>query len=101
MQNGKLTRDDATALLTKLATDDSFRTVFEKDPSAGLKQLGIGGGDIANLPSAATTPASLAPKAQFQEALDQIRATGTSDHICLIIPALKLAYGDAGGTKRS
>jgi putative modified peptide len=94
MQNGKLTRDEAMALLQKLSSDDGFRATFEKDPAAALKQVGIGNGDVAALPPTALAPQPLPPKEQFQQALDEIREGGVSDHICLIFPLLKLTYGD-------
>jgi putative modified peptide len=94
MQNGKLTREEAIALLRKLSGDDAFRMLFEKDPAAALKEIGIGSGDIAALPPSALTPEPLPPKEQFQQALKEVMEAGVSDHVCLIFPFLKLTYGD-------
>lgn len=94
MQNGKLTRDEAIALLRKLSSDDAFRATFEKDPATALKQIDIGDGDVSALPPSALAPAALPSKEQFKEALEQILEGGVSDHICLIFPLLKLTYGD-------
>jgi putative modified peptide len=99
MQNGKLTRDESITLLQKLSSDDAFRTTFEKDPAAALQQIGIGNGDVAALPPTALAPQPLPPKEQFQQALDEIREGGVSDHVCLIIPLLKLTYGDGGASR--
>ncbi|MGA8277706.1 MAG: NHLP-related RiPP peptide [Rhodanobacteraceae bacterium] len=101
MQNGKMTRDEAVALLRKLSSDDAFRTLFEKDPAAALKQIGFDNNEIAALPSSATKPESLPSKEQFQEALGEVLESGASDHVCMIVPFLKLTYGDAGGASRS
>lgn len=94
MNNGKLTRDETIALLTKLSSDDAFRTQFEKDPAAALKGLGIGDGEIAALPADAVAPQPLPPKEQFGEALRQVIDHGVSDHVCMVFPLLKLTYGD-------
>lgn len=96
MQNGKLTRDESIALLKKLSSDDAFRAEFAKDPAAALKQIGIGG-DLTALPQSSLAAAPLPPKDQFQQALSDVMESGVSDHICMIWPALKLTYGDAGG----
>ena len=98
MQNGKLTRDETITLLKALSSDDAFRATFEKNPAVALKQIGIGGGDLAALPPSATAPAPLPAKQEFQQALSQILESGVSDHICLVFPLLKLTYGDAGGS---
>ena len=101
MQNGKMTHDEAVALLRKLSSDDVFRAQFEKDPATALKQIGMAAADVDASPSSALSPAPLPPKEQFREALGQILESGASDHICMVFPFLKLTYGDAGGTKRS
>ncbi|MGA9421018.1 MAG: NHLP-related RiPP peptide, partial [Rhodanobacteraceae bacterium] len=100
MQNGKMTREESIALLKKLSHDDAFRAVFEKDPVAGLKQIGIDAGK-EQLPASALAPEKLAPKEQFQQALKDVTELGTSDHVCLIAPLLKLTFGDAGGSSRA
>jgi|SRR5688572_23588640 putative modified peptide len=94
MDNGKLTRDEAIALLTKLSSDDAFRTQFEKDPAGALQGIGIGTGDVAALPPSAAAPEPLPSKEQFQQALTEVKEAGVSYHICLIFPLLKLTYGD-------
>lgn len=39
MANIKLTPEQADALLLKLSTDETFRTMFQNDPEGALKQL--------------------------------------------------------------
>jgi putative modified peptide len=95
MQDGKLTRDESIALLRKLSSDDAFRATFEKEPAAALKQIGIGSGDVAALPPTAAAAMPLPPKEQFQQALQETLDSGTSKHMCLVFPLLKLTYGDA------
>ncbi|HEY0178277.1 MAG TPA: NHLP-related RiPP peptide [Dokdonella sp.] len=94
MQNGKLTRDESIALLRKLAGDDAFRAAFERNPATALVDIGLSADEIDALPAPATAPAPLPPKEHFHEALQQVLDRGVSNHICLIVPLLKLTYGD-------
>ena len=95
MNDGKLTREETITLLTKLSTDDAFRAQFEKDPAGALQGIGIGEGDLAALPASALAAQPLPPKEQFQQASEQIKQAGVSDHVCLVFPLLKLTYGDS------
>lgn len=101
MNNGKLTRDETIALLRKLSSDDAFRTMFEKDSAAALKQIGVSSSELAALPPSAITTEPLPAKEQFQQALNEVLEAGVSDHLCQVWPMLKLTYGDAGGAKLS
>src|SRR5690606_14653982 len=94
MNNGKLTRDEAIALLGKLSSDDAFRAQFEKDPATALQKIGFGADDVAALPADAKAALPLPPKEQFGEALKEIREAGFSDHVCIVVPLLKATYGD-------
>lgn len=97
MQKDKLTRDESITLLKKLSNDDAFRALFAKDPATALNQIGIGVGDLTALPQSALAAAPLPSKEQFQQALSEVMESGLSAHVCMIWPALKLTYGDAGG----
>lgn len=94
MANAKLSREHAIALLHKLATDESFRDLFEKDPSTALSQMGVPGEIIANLRPESLTPAKLASPNEFHKAWRQLAEASAEARLSMIVPHLRLDFGD-------
>lgn len=94
MANAKLSREHAIALLHKLATDQSFRDHFEKDPSAALGQMGVPEDVIANLRPESVRPAKLAPPGEFHRAWRQLADESAEARLSMIVPHLRLDFGD-------
>ncbi len=66
--NAKLSREHSLALLHKLATDDDFRSRYERKPAAALAELGVPHETIVNLKASCLASATLADKTHFVEA---------------------------------
>lgn len=71
---GTLPQEEGIALIRKLAEDDAFRTLFEKDPRTAMKQLGISDEMLASLDPGCVNPRTLAPKEKFAELLKDVNS---------------------------
>ena len=49
MNKNRLPREQELSLLGKLSSDDAFRTRYETDPRAALKELGVTDSTLASL----------------------------------------------------
>mgnify|MGYP003435275046 FL=1 len=99
MNKNRLPREQELSLLGKLSSDDAFRTRYETDPRAALKELGVTDSTLASLDPAGLAPGKLADKSVIAQTLKPLTEQGLSDHVCLIFPVLRLNYGDPGSDK--
>ena len=91
---GHLSRDQTIALLGKLSTDDQFRTLFQNDPRAGLRQLGVPEEQVADCSYSKLSPLQLARKEQFASARKQIIESQRGEFLAQIWPMHELTFGD-------
>ena len=94
--NASLSREHSLALLHKLATDDDFRSRYERKPAAALAELGVPHETIVNLKASCLASTSLADKAHFESAHVQLAAAATDQCLTMIIPTVKMDFGSRG-----
>jgi putative modified peptide len=93
MADTTLNKQQLAALYQKLATDDEFRSLYEKQPAKAMAQLGIPADTIVNLPGAHLTPVKLADKSNFASAHQELLAQSAEAYLCMIVPNLRLDNG--------
>lgn len=93
MSNQRLAKEHELQLLKKLSTDDEYRARFEKDPAGALKELGATDEDLAAIDPENLKPGKLADKATILKTHDTLHQGGISDHVCMIIPLMRLDHG--------
>ena len=69
MANTNLTQEQARALLEKLASDESFRELFQTAPARALHLLGLSAEAIIHLPAACLCVKELAPRDHYADLL--------------------------------
>ena len=72
MNKNRLPREQELTLLGKLSSDDAFRTRYETDPRAALKEMGVTDSILASLDPAGLAPGKLADKAVIAQTLKQL-----------------------------
>ena len=92
MADSKLSREHSLALLHKLATDDGFRSRYEKKPAAALAELGVPHDTIVNLKGSCLAPITLADKAHFLDAHGKLARAEASSSLEFIVPNAKLNF---------
>ncbi len=80
------------ALLGKLAGDDHYRSRFEHNAEAALEETGFPSNLVVHFP---TEQRKLADKAEFEAARKRLTGEVVSECLCIVIPALRLDFGDA------
>lgn len=98
MTDTTLSREQALALLQRLATDDEFRTSYEASPAAALKSAGISAALVDSLTPASVAPTKLRAKDVFQRAYDEVREEIAEVCLCHRPPTISLK---SGGTTRA
>lgn len=93
MSNKRLPQEQELQLLKKLSSDDDYRARFEKDPAAALKEIGVSETDIANIGEENLKPGRLAEKATILKASNTLGQASVSEHVCLVIPFMRLTQG--------
>jgi putative modified peptide len=91
--NAKLSREHSLALLHKLATDDIFRSRYERKPAAALAEVGIPSETIKSFTATCQVMGKLADKTRFAEARRQLLNAGADAGIQFTIPNPKLDFG--------
>lgn len=89
MKDSALTKEQGLALLTKLASDDAFRSRFEEKPAHALSEL-IPHQTIVELPARCLCPRKLGAKAEMEEARKRLAADLDSGLREFVIPQAKL-----------
>ncbi len=93
MSDQRLPKENELQLLQRLSTDDDYRDRFEKDPAGALKEIGVTDASIAALDPANLKPGKLADKPTLAAAHKALSDTSVSDHVCLIVPFMRINYG--------
>ncbi len=99
MSGSRLPKEQELQLLKKLSSDDDYRARYEKNPTDALKEVGVTDDQISALDAAALKPGKLAEKADIAAAHGKLAEANISEHVCLVIPFLRLNYGDSGSDK--
>lgn len=79
-------------LLGRLASDDGFRTNFERSPSSALSQIGLPADQIKIFLADHTVAGKLATKAEFETARQRIIGQDDAECLCMVIPGIKLDF---------
>ena len=93
MTDTSLPREQALALLQRLANDDAFRTSYETSPAAALKAAGISAEIIAALAPTSLAPTRLRSREAFQKAYEQVREKEAEVCLCHRPPEISLRSG--------
>ena len=91
--NAKLSRKHSLALLHKLATDDNFRSRYERKPAAALAELGVPHETIVNLKAACLASTSLADKVHFSRAHKELSSSAAENCLMMVTPNAQLNFG--------
>ena len=91
--NASLSREHSLALLHKLATDDDFRSRYERKPAAALAELGVPHETIVNLKASCLASTSLADKAHFMSAHKKLSSASAENCLMMITPNAQLNIG--------
>lgn len=91
MTDSTLTKDQALALLRKLATDDDFRTRFENKPAKALTEVGLTAESIIELKACCLKPTKLAEKEHFAGIVEALNQAALQEAMSMIIPQMKLS----------
>lgn len=90
MTDSTLTRDQASALLRKLATDDDFRALFEDKPALALYESGIDAEVIVRLKAACLQSIKLAPKDELLQGAAAMEGNMVTNAMAMTIPMLRI-----------
>jgi putative modified peptide len=93
MTDSKLSREHSLALLHKLATDDGFRIRYEQAPAAALAELGVPPATITHVTTNCRVSGTLAEKAAFAQARQQLLAAGAEACVQMAVPDPRLDFG--------
>lgn len=91
MTDSKLSREHSLALLHKLATDDGFRSRYERKPAAALAELGVHQELIDSFSASSKRPIKLAPRTAFADALRHLRSDAAEVCLCQAAPQISLS----------
>lgn len=79
-------------LLGRLASSDSFRTSFEKNPASALSEIGLPTDQVRIFLAEHIVAGKLATKREFETALNRITNQNVEECLCMTIPSLKLDF---------
>ncbi|MDE1960008.1 MAG: NHLP-related RiPP peptide [Xanthomonadaceae bacterium] len=79
-------------LLGRLASDDGFRTNFEKNPASALSQIGLSADQVKVFLAYHIVTGKLATKAEFESARKRITGQDDAECLCMIVPGVKLDF---------
>lgn len=98
MANPTVPKQQMLSLLDKLANDDAFRTLFEKNPKAGLIAAGVSAAHVATFPAEQLAPLSLQSKEAFAAEHKRVADDIAEECMCMVVPHAK--YGVPPASKR-
>jgi putative modified peptide len=90
MTDSVLSKEQVSALLNKLGSDDAFRALFESKPAAALQQLGVSAETIRHLSAKCHGPCKLAEKNRFQDASKSIDDKSFLDYTTMEVPQMAI-----------
>ena len=79
-------------LLGRLASDDGFRTNFEKNPASALSQISLPADQVKGFLADHIVAGKLATKAEFETARKRIIGQDDAECLCMVIPGIKLDF---------
>jgi len=93
MTDSTLTRDQAIALLRRLGTDDTFRTLFETKPAKALAEAGVPSDTITGLKASCLIPIKLAAKEELSAIVEKLQDADLHACMEMFIPTMRLPRG--------
>ncbi|HST26790.1 MAG TPA: NHLP-related RiPP peptide [Rudaea sp.] len=79
-------------LLGRLASSDSFRASFEKNPASALSEIGLPADQVRIFLADHIVAGKLATKAEFETARKRIIGQDDAECLCMIVPGVKLDF---------
>ena len=101
MSNTRLQKEHELNLLKRLSTDDAYRARFEQNPADALGELGVPAEQVAALDPASLKPGKLADKTQIAAAHSRLSDDNLKGTVCMVLPFLRVDYGDSSMPKPS
>ena len=89
--NPNVSKAQMLRLLDKLAHDDLFRSRFERNPCAALRETGFAAADVANFPAQQLVPGTLAAKEIFAAEHERVAKEVIDTHACMVAPGPMLS----------
>jgi putative modified peptide len=86
-----LTEEQGLALVKRLAEDDGFRTLFEKDRTTALKAIGLSHDLVHSLAEKCVEPCQLADKETFASVLSDTGSEALKAAMSMEIPRISLS----------
>jgi len=86
---GSLSKEQGLALLTRLVTDDAFRTLFEQRPISALLEIGVPMALIATLRDTCITPRKLAEEDTLLATRHRLATDMDYSALAFLLPTLK------------
>jgi len=86
-----LTQAQTLELVSRLATDDAFRALFEQDNAQALISIGIDPSEVDDHLDASQSACALADKATFAAALQAMQNGQVTAAMSMNIPRVKIA----------
>ena len=94
MADQKVTRAQMLSLLSKLATDDTYRAQFAANPAQMLEKEGVPAAQVKALVEEYMRPGKLADKNLFHETHQRLNTQQSQDCMCMVVPNFRLDYGN-------
>lgn len=85
-----LTKEQGLALVKRLAEDDGFRALFEKDPASALTEIGMSAEEIAQLADKCLAPCQVAPKQDFMAVQKSLNEVDLHAAMEMMVPRARL-----------
>jgi putative modified peptide len=86
MADSSLSKEQARALLQRLAKDSAFRATFAAKPAQALHELGVDAETIVQLPAACICPRTLASADDYAKLLDAISDADVASAMQMRVP---------------
>ena len=87
MASATISKPQMLHLLSKLSSDDGFRSRFEKDPRAGLIEAGVPASHAATFPAEKLGSGVLADKAVFAAEHQRVAKDLAEECMCMVVPS--------------
>ena len=90
MSDARLSREQVTELMKRLASDDAFRALFESKPASALVAMGVPAQTVVELSAACLCAAPLADKSLFQAATRKMDEASLMAYADMHVPQMSI-----------